>query len=53
MESVMEWETFIRKSGGTFYARIPSDWVRNKRIQKGDEIKVSLNVDGSLRIDKK
>jgi antitoxin component of MazEF toxin-antitoxin module len=53
MESVMEWESYVRKIGGSFYVRIPTDWARNKGIQRDDEIRVSLSLDGTLRIDKK
>ncbi len=47
----MKWESYARKIGGSFYVRIPTDWARNKRVQRDDEIEVSLNVDGSLRLD--
>lgn len=51
MQMVMKWESYARKIGGSFYVRIPTDWARNKRVQRNDEIEVSLNVDGSLRLD--
>lgn len=51
MESALEWETYVRKIGGSLYTRIPVDWARTKGIQRNEKIKVSLNGDGSLRID--
>ena len=50
MESVMKWESYVRKIGGSFYVRIPTDWIRNKSVERDDRIEVSLNVDGTLRI---
>lgn len=50
MESVMKWESYVRKIGGSFYVRIPTDWIRNKSVERDDRIEVSLNADGTLRI---
>lgn len=50
MQSMMKWESYARKIGGSFYVRIPTDWARDKGIQRDDEIEVSLNIDGTLRL---
>ncbi len=40
----------IQRVRYTYMLPIPADWIRNMNIRKGDELKIEMTADNSLRI---
>lgn len=50
MVLLMEWKSYIRKNGASFYISLPPDYVKAHKIDRDDLVKFVLNPDGSLTI---
>lgn len=49
-EGILEWEFPLKLHGNGFYVSIPAVYVRSRKIEPGDLIKIELQGDGSLRM---
>lgn len=50
MTILMEWESYVRRIGGSLYIAIPADYVKAHKIDRDDLLTFKLNADGSLTI---
>ena len=46
-------ERKIQDLGGSKFVNLPMEWVKNRKIERGDTVVISLMTDGSLRIKEK
>ena len=52
MVKLMRWKSNIVIVGKySRYVRVPLDWINSHELLPGDQVEISLNADGSLRLE--
>lgn len=50
--TLMKWQAYARKQGGTLYVALPPSYVKAHEIGRDDLLYFELKADGSLSVSK-